>query len=181
MNKFILISLILLCTNIMAQKALLSGTYTLGGNISFSSQTYEGEKKSTNYFYFSPNVGYFLIDKLYSGIGLEYQHYSQSEFSINIYGVGPVLRYFFSNKDLAPFIGFEYYYNNVTSGNYGDEDSGTIITLSGGADFFINEYVALEGIANYRFISNKHSSNMSQYKENSRIFYVGIGVKYFII
>lgn len=180
MKKAIVVLLFLFLSNIYAQKALMKGAYTLGGNISYSSYSEEGDSENQNYFNFSPNVGYFFIDQFYTGIQLSYTYLSSGDYSSNTIGIGPEIRYYFILEKLNPFLGIGYSYNKSTSGDDDNENTNSTFTLSGGADYFVTDYFAIEGSIRYSFITYKFSSNNYSSKQNANQFVIGFGAKYFI-
>lgn len=179
MKKLIAISFFVFVTNIFPQSALSKGSYTLGGNVGFSSTSMDGSSESQSYFYFNPSCGYFFIDNFYTGLSLSYTHTSLGNATNNALGIGPSIRYYFSAEKLNPFLGLSYTYNKTTNGNY--DYTNTNFMLSGGADYFVNSYFAIEGSINYSFINYKYPQGYYINNEaKGTIFNLGFGVKYFI-
>ena len=185
MKITIIISLLIISTNIVAQSALATGVYSVGGNISYSSTSREVDSDSQNEFVFSPSIGYFLINNLYTGIIISYRHYSKGDYSADLIGFGPSVRYYIINDKLSPFLGISYSYNTTTSSrdtydNDEAEDTNTSYTLSIGADYFINEYFAIEGSIDYSFHNYEYSYSDYSGNTESKQFNIGFGAKYFV-
>lgn len=179
---FVLLLLLFISTSILAQSPLRKGTYTVGGNISFSSYSEDGNSGSTSFFSFAPNLGYFFADNFYTGLSLQYAHYSASsgDFSNSFYGIGPAIRYYFSENNLKPFMGINYTYSKMTESNSDDENSQSDFTISGGINFFITNYFAMEGKISYGFLSRSYSSKEYSNNNKSKLINIGIGANYFI-
>ena len=93
-----LLSLLLICiisTINFGQSPLLKDTYSISGNISFSSTTNENSSDSRSEFIFNPSAGYFFINNLYTGISINYYSVSYSGNSSSNYGFGPSFEVFF--------------------------------------------------------------------------------------
>lgn len=172
--KMMMLMLMISVTNIFAQSPVSKGTYSVGGEISFTSQSQNDDSESDIYFNVAPNLGYFFIDNLYSGISVQYLYTSFDNLSINHYGIGPLLRYYFDVNQIKPFlgVGIDYFYYKMENSSEGN--SQTSIKLSGGIDYFITNYFALEASINYRVTFLSYSDN------NINQFNIGIGARYFI-
>jgi len=183
MKKLLVLSaLIFFYTNIFAQSSLRKGTYTVGGNISFSSYSEDSYSGSTSFFTFAPNLGYFFVNNFYTGLSIQYTHYSASsgDFSRTSYGMGPAIRYYFGDNNLKPFLGINYTYSKGTESNSDDENSQSDFTISSGINFFITNFFALEGKVSYSFLSRSSSSTAYSNTVKSKLLNIGIGANYFI-
>ncbi len=176
MKKIILISIAILLssTSLFSQSALSKGAYTVGGSISYSNRSMDGDSDSHNNFVFAPSFGYFFTNNLFTGLTIQYVHYSKGDFSTDNIGFGPSLRYYFNNDKLAPFLGLSYLYNKRVN-NSDDEFTNSMLTLSLGADYFITKYFAVEGIIEYSFISYKSTTD-----RDGKLFNIAFGAKYFV-
>lgn len=108
---------------------------------------------------FSPDVQYFVIDKLAVGLilGVSYDKYVNSSFPASIFGIsyGPVVRYYFLPTDKKINVFSEasaafknsFSENNVGKNKYNSYD----ITGSAGISYFIGKNVALEGGLIYQY------------------------------
>ena len=180
MKKFILIFFLVFCSSIFAQSPVSKGTYTVGGNIGFTSISEDGNSDTKTFFTFAPKLGYFFIDNFYTGTTLMYVYSSSGDFSNNTYGIGLVTRYYFSLEKIKPFLGLEYLYSIMTSNDSNDELTQTNFTMSVGLDYFITNYFALEGSINYTMTSHTFSYNSGINDINRKLFNIGIGANYFI-
>jgi outer membrane protein W len=167
--------LLLVFGNLQAQSPVGQGTYTVNGSISYESRTNDGS--TFNQFRFEPQIGYFFVDNLYTAISLTYFHYGFESNSDNYYGFGPAIRYYFDlSKKLKPYLGAGLAYmemKNGSSSNY------TEIKFSGGADYFITNYFAIETAINYSRIK-LGESNLYSGNDVTKIINFSIGVNFFI-
>lgn len=158
---------LLLISHVQAQ--IESGTYTLGGGVSFnySQSTYGGKEnylaKDNNVsFYLSSSFGYFIMDNLSLAISLSYGNYhSEGNYkdgynltsAFKNYSIGPSLRYYLQYTDNAYvflLLGYNYNlgysnYESTLNSSHDDSDrSKHNFTLGVGNSFFIKEYLAVE-------------------------------------
>jgi hypothetical protein len=180
MKKIIVISLLFIISNIYAQQAIKRESFSLGGSISYSSYSEDGESDSRNYLNFTPSGGYFFVDHFYTGVQLLYLYSSRGDHSFSTYGIGPELRFYFSLKQLNPFIGLSYIYSKSFDGDEDDTNMNSSLTLTAGADYFIHEHFAIEGSLNYSFVWHEYSATDFNYKSDATQFEVKFGMNYFI-
>lgn len=77
MKKVIVILLFVFNSGfINAQSPISKGSLTLGGSISFSSQSYEKYSDNFTTITFIPQIGYFFIDNFYTSLLINYQRLS---------------------------------------------------------------------------------------------------------
>ena len=158
-----------------AQSPTGKGTYTVGGSASFSSQTYDNMLNDISEFIVNPQLGYFFADNFYSAISINYYRLSTRDIVLYQLGVGPAVRYYFSTEKIKPFIGLGYNYIKYT-----DSGNSSEIKISGGVNYFVTEYFALEASINYSFF-NYNQLNTSMYNSvHSKLLLVAFGVNYFI-
>jgi len=169
----VVISFFLLNTYIFAQTPISKGSYTINGNISFSSLSSDQMSSSENEFTFNPQIGYFFLNNFYTALSINYMHRSYNNVSSDYYGIGPALRYYFDAEKIKPFLGLGLTYYKQTSTSSMNLSS-TEWKISGGIDYFITNNFALEGSLNYSFINYKN------HNDDYRLFQLGIGVNYFI-
>ena len=104
MKLFTLISIFLSLTS-TGFSQINQGQFLVGGTISFESLKNEnsvnGVNESSN-FYVSPNMGYFIIDKLAGGLRVNFASYnsksSNLETHLNSTSFTPFFRYYFLPK-----------------------------------------------------------------------------------
>ncbi|MGK9367645.1 outer membrane beta-barrel protein [Melioribacter sp. Ez-97] len=167
--------LLLVFGNLKAQSPVGQGTYTLNGSVSYESVTNDG--RTVNYFRFEPQIGYFFVDNLYTAVSLTFIHYGYENSSYNYYGFGPAVRYYFNpDKKLKPFLGAGLTYMEMKNGS---TSKYTEIKFSGGVDYFITNYFAIEAAINY---SRAEIGDSDYYPEDdvTKAINIGIGVNFFI-
>ena len=170
----------LISSCVIAQQGIMKGSYTVGGNIAFSTRSYDGDSDNQTNFYFMPNVGYFFIDQFYTGLQLQYIHQSVGDYSANSYGIGPEVRYYFIVDKINPFLGLRYTYNKGTTSDGDIEITNTEFTVSGGVDYFVTDFFALEASLNYSLLYFKATFNNNTGDQDATEFNINIGAKYFI-
>jgi opacity protein-like surface antigen len=159
----------------------MKGSYTVGGNIGFSTYSQDDDPENQTYFYFMPNVGYFFIDQLYTGLELEYLHISAGDYSSSTIGFGPEVRYYFIVDKINPFLGLRYTYSKSTSGSSDAENTNDKFTMSAGVDYFVTDFFALEAVLNYSLLNYDFtSSDGNNTGIDATEFNINIGAKYFI-
>jgi len=99
----------------------------------------------SNAFSLEPMGGYFVGEKFATGLAISYR----SEESINGFSFLPFVRYYFSQKRLAPYAGLGF---GVAS------ESTVFFTPSIGIDYFILKNVAFESNLAYFQILQKNGS-----------------------
>ncbi|KAA3613923.1 MAG: hypothetical protein DWQ05_16755 [Calditrichaeota bacterium] len=201
MKEKLLICLLFFITSaVFSQPTLKKGMYTVGGSVSYTSETIEIDlsedlSDTQKLFIFSPRLGLFLKDHLFAGLLLNYSKSSNDEFSIRTYGIGPSMRFYFGKSKVYPFLGTAFLYNATREERTGySVDFGSPVlepkkelqvekydswnlTLSGGIEFLFTPYFSMEGSLNYSFVQNDAESD-SFYEMTTTEF--KIGVNYYI-
>jgi len=163
-NKILFIVILLVTFALNAQ--IDKGNWMMGGSAGISnykSKTGEFSQEGTNIF-ISPNVGYFLIDKLNLGASVLLSFYNPS--ATKTYGLSPYVRYYFLEKEKQ--------INLFSEAGYGFQkqihSSTTLQTfyLKAGTVIFLNSSVGLEVALNY-----SNSKQNSDYQ--TRLIFLGIG------
>jgi hypothetical protein len=163
-NKFFFIVNLLFAFASIAQ--IKKGNWMMGGSASFSSSksTQSGiDIPEKIRFSLSPNIGYFVIDKLAVGSSAQLGTETGTETG---FGLGPFVRYYFLEKEKpinffseASYSFFRYVHNTAKY------DS---LNIKAGAVYFLNNSVGLEVALNYL-----NQKNNLDYKNNS--IYLGVG------
>ena len=169
-RQFILLAGILFYSTLNAQ--ITQGNWMMGGDATFSTNKTAYQEftfKSTS-FSISPNVGYFIIDKLAVGLSarLAYviEHNVNTERTDNFtYGIGPFVRYYFlePEKTINVFSEVSYYFEKA---NQIDSKLNNF-KIKAGAVYFLNSSVGLEASLNYL---NQKGNNLT----NNAVF-LGVG------
>lgn len=180
-RAIVFLSFLLIHSLVLAQTPLSSGTLTIGGSVSYASQSFDKVSDNTSVFNFNPKLGYFFIDNLYSAFSISYDYYSLGKASSHAWGVGPVIRYYFGLEKVKPFLGLGFtYYDNFDSGGE-NKYTTTEIKSSGGIDYFITDYFALEVSLNYSWLNyNLPSGYYLNATDQSKLFQIAVGVNNFV-
>lgn len=119
----------------------------IGGTAGFSSSK-TGDYTVTD-INFSPMAGFFIMDQLAIGGGINFGVLNYESTSVTSVGVQPMVRYYFNGSGKARFFGqanFEYASVKVEES---DAQSGIGFGAGVGIDYFLNDHVAIEGILGY--------------------------------
>jgi len=187
-----------ICTLSFGQ--LNTGSLFVAGNAGFDLQAY-GQKDvdsevKTNHFDISlnPKAGYFLKDQLAIGVALNTWAYRSSgeDFSGTTYtsttsGIlfGPFARYYYEYGEFIPFgevfIGFGSDKEKTESGEFTSETPHSVFqtTAGVGADYFLNEKVAIEAVLKYFYERQKPSGENATgggHNYNGVVFQIGLGI-----
>ncbi len=149
----------------------------VGGSANFTSAT-QNNGVDTKSFEISPNIGYFIIDKLAIGIIPSYSYTKISYvggYSIaKQLNLGPFIRYYFLNTEklVNVFAQTTYQYQHAfVKGGVGV--NGNAFTITGGATVFFNSSVGLEFTVNYETLSSSNTIN-------TKYFVLGIGFQIYL-
>lgn len=158
------------------------GQFLIGGNVSFESIKNDGNNigyKTTNVFV-SPNVGYFIINNLASGIRLDFRSYKQkapNNFTQTYTSISPFLRYYFlpTTKKLNAFIDVSYInytskFRNSLGSSFNEKTNG--YAISAGPSIFLTPQVALEFTVGY-----KRTIGKDTYYSKSTMINSGLGLQ----
>ncbi len=155
MNRLMLIVLLLFIA-ITANSQITKGNWMLGGVIDYRSTNYNsanyGPSHSGYYLQIKPNVGYFFIDKLSTGLKVSIDITGDKDRgqSYTDFNAGPYLRYYL----LRP----EKFVNIITEGGYlygffkgstPEKASKNTFSFSAGPVVYLSNVVGLEMLVNY--------------------------------
>ena len=182
MRKMFFICCFLITTILSAQSAVSKGIYTVGGSLSYTTVSFENSSQANSTFSVNPVFGYFFLDNFYTAISLDYEHRSYGSIKQDMYGFGPSIRYYAHTEKVVPFIGasYNFYWQDVSSSG-GDKATSTELMFTGGLDYFITDYFAIESTINYSLFNFKYPPGF--YTNNAVKawqFKVGIGASYYI-
>lgn len=163
-KKFFVMVLLITCFAITTIAQTDKGTWLAGGNAGFSS-TKQGES-TTTYVNFSPDFGYFFINKLAGGLDVNISSYKEKgeDGSSTNLSVGPFLRYYFLKLAQRAMLfgqGSFGFGSEKTSGPYGATYKFTTWELAAGPAFFLNEHTALELALYYNSHKYKDAADAS--------------------
>ncbi|MGB8194436.1 MAG: outer membrane beta-barrel protein [Chitinophagaceae bacterium] len=132
-----------LSAGVMAQTD--QGNWLVGGNFNLNTAN-----NSTS-IGLNPTAGYFIINNLAIGgtIALQYEKFGENKSTT--FGIGPLARYYFGKTNIKPFLNGELtFISEKFKFPLGtNTENGLNYFLGLGIAAFLNENVALEGIAGY--------------------------------
>jgi long-subunit fatty acid transport protein len=190
--RFLLIIFILAYLPVSAQYKIRTvdtdfirqGMITLGGSLSFSTQTFETSRDSRTVLNFTPALSYFLFPKFSAGVAVQLNNLSVAGHNTTDWGIGPSIRYYFNNKRFAPFFGGGVSYGSSTSSETDDKFTTSRIILTVGADYFIVKNVAAEMNINYMFVKDKYPDRYADFLTSTEFYsrqaVIALGVNIFI-
>jgi outer membrane protein len=184
--------LILLLTTISSFSQTEKGKIYIGANsnlqANFNSNTYKNDfgssESNTNSFSISGQAGYFIINNLVIGADISTSFSNSKDNSSNYkstsrtFAIAPLVKYYFSEKKLKPFIiakyGFGSSNSTLTYQNQANSDdsktSFSIMTLGGGISYFFNSYISVDLGLNYR----RSVSEPERYQSNNKFTSSGL-------
>lgn len=140
-----------LCFSLPAFAQPVKGSMLISGGAGFNSYKY-GDYSSSIIF-LSPSVGYFVTDRLAAGAALDLTFYGGDDDGSYI-SIGPFARYYFNGEGPARFFGQAgFQFANIDFGDNSDSFTNLGFHVGAGVNYFLNEFVALEGML--RFSSDK--------------------------
>ncbi len=172
----LIIAIILFSLNGIAQ--ITKGNWMVGGSTSYTKSEYNQDNTPsiitiTNSINLSPNVGYFIFDKL--SIGTIYQYSSNNvkfedskQITKSSY-IGPFVRYYILKPDKVANIFLETSYNFSTLKN-----NKTVFNTKVGFVYFLNSAVGLELTLNYSIIKNRFKNDLFS-NSTSKNLTLGLG------
>jgi len=150
MKNLLLGILILVSVSLNAQ--CVKGNWLVGGSAGFSSSTVDidGAEAVTN-IHVSPDIGYFIIDRLAVGAAIDFTSTSSNGHSGSSFSVGPAVRYYFADLgESAKLFGqAQFTFGSETPFGEDDSVSSTAWGVSAGLAWFLNHHVALEASLGY--------------------------------
>ncbi|MCU0381962.1 MAG: porin family protein [Chitinophagaceae bacterium] len=137
--------LVLLLSSLAGKAQTEKGDWLVGGLLDLNTA------KNSTTFQFSPNAGYFLLDNLVFGGNLVFSYNKFGALKSTSFGIGPFVRYYFTENKIRPFFAGDMTFEKVkfTTTNGSSTEDAFNWFLGGGAAFFINENVALDGLIGY--------------------------------
>ena len=170
MNRCIqILCTVVACVSLSTQVAAQTdqGTVMVGGSISLSLDKQESkignqsfqDNGDINAFSVTPSVGYFFVDGLVGGLGLNYQRLhrefeNNDESTRNLLSVEPFLRYYFDNGIFGMAnVGYGWGTSKNTGNNF--PETATDLRLFNwqvgvGYAIFLNDHIAIEPLVSYR-------------------------------
>lgn len=158
MKKFLFICSVLLTFTLTTYSQITKGNWLVGGNGRFqSSKTYyqQGQLKLTS-INISPNIGYFIHDKIAGGLRLNYSYSKGGSLNppyskYSSWKIGPFARYyFFKNENRVNLIADAGVSWNINSDNGDKSRHGYEYNFMTGPVIFFNSAVGIECLAGYQ-------------------------------
>jgi hypothetical protein len=121
------------------------GNWLVGGNFTLNTAS------NNTQIGLNPTAGYFVMNNLAVG-GTVALGYSQlGENKSTTFGIGPLARYYFGQKNIRPFVNGEFTFQSLKfkSPTETNTENGVNFLLGLGLAGFLNPNVALEAIAGY--------------------------------
>lgn len=143
--------LLLVASVTVLSAQIQKGSIILGGTVGFNNVSEEGE--SITVVNVSPTAGFFLNDRFALGSSLNFAVLASEGEDATTIGLTPFVRGYFNGSGTARFFGqLSLGFQSLLSG-----DEGTTLLVLGagiGADFFLNEHVAIEGFLGYQRVQD---------------------------
>ncbi len=101
---------------------------------------------------FAPNAAPFVIDNLAIGANLNLNYQKTGDNKYTTFGVGPIVRYYFTDAHIRPILQGNINYLSTKSkiGNSAaSTNNGLNYFLGGGAAIFLNDQVSLDGLLGF--------------------------------
>lgn len=147
-NTIIFLFLVALTTTLNAQ--IQKGSALLGGTVGINNISEEGSNGTV--INVSPNVGFFLSNRFVLGFGLDFKHDTEEE--VTSLALLPFARVYFSGSGMSRFFA---QLDVGTEIRDFDELEGAPPLSAGlgiGANFFLNDNVAIEALLGYRRVQD---------------------------
>lgn len=144
--KKILLTLILSAGLIIANAQTEKGDWMVGGGFRLNTSD------NNTVISLAPNAGAFIIKNLALGGNLEFSYVKSGDTKITSFGIGPFVRYYFTNANVRPILhgslNFLSSKTKITSLG-SDSNTGLNFFLGGGAAIFISDQVSIDGLLGY--------------------------------
>ncbi len=145
MRKIIFTFLLLFAAVFTVYSQTDQGDWLVGGSININ--TAEGSSTIG----FSPSAGVFVIGNFAVGANLVFVTSKTGNTRQTDFGIGPFTRFYFTKADVRPFLhgDLNFLSSKTKLTNISNTNSGFNYSLGVGLAFFINENIAVEGVAGY--------------------------------
>jgi outer membrane protein len=145
MKKFLL-TLVFVSGILIANAQTEKGDWMVGGG--FQLNTADNNTEIALF----PNAGAFIINNLALGGNLQFSYSKTGGNKITVFGIGPFVRYYFTNANVRPILQGSLNYLSQTlkyTGVPSSTSSGLNYFLGGGAAIFISDQVSLDALLGY--------------------------------
>lgn len=181
MKKIVLLIIALVSINSFAQTE--KGKIYIGAssNLNFNaistknvSSNFTSETKNSR-FAVSPQIGYFLADNFLTGLeaNLSFSTFknNNSKENQNTYIISPFIKYYFTKKNIKPFVKAKYGFGKLNTSNSFNPVNSIIpktdiqtYSFGGGLAYFINNFIAIE--LNLEYYSMEFNTSLSVNQNN---------------
>lgn len=165
---------------INSQSALKENSYNLNGGFSFSASKtnhpeFDSESKTV---ILNPTFSYHILDIFSIGGSVSFG-FSETKITddsgerksiTRTLNLGPSARYYFHNKNFAPFVESSLSYSSIL----GKDSGGYSVSIGTGINYFFSKSIALEPKLSYMF------NSYAEPDYNLNTFFIGIGLNYHI-
>lgn len=150
MKKLCLLIIALAGTFIL-QAQVTMGNLITGGTVAFQSTEYTESDNNVDIFIFTPNVGYFFMDRLAGGIRANFSKLTEEGSDYSDISGGPFVRYYFlpAAKRTNIFLDGSFLFGREKFENFPSENK-TEFGFAAGPAFFLNPHVAMEAMVTWR-------------------------------
>ena len=165
-----------LCSFSQIEKPVTKGNFIIsgGGTIESIHSKSEATEYSSFGIYFNPGSGYFVKDNLALGLTSIISYIKISDYKSYILGIGPFIKYYFSNGVFLNFDTFFDYTHGI--GNTSQKITGISFAPGVGYAFFLNSKVSLEPSVNYKYIHSNTNDNIA----NDNDFFIALKLNIFL-
>jgi hypothetical protein len=151
--------------------------------ITFSSIEWSGDDEKENFtvLNFSPKLGYFPVNNLVIGANLKLWTQKMEDDKTSVTGIGPFVRYYFTNGKIVPFAEAEVTfskYKETWDSEYSDGESTenlTMLALGGGLAFFVNDFISIDCMLGYKTLKLKDAESSDDSEISFNNFGLSIG------
>ncbi len=189
MKKVLLIGAIALfgAANAQTEKGtwMVSGKSEISFNSVNTSVKFDGTEVAedeTSSFTFAPSAGYFVINDLAVGLGLNYAHSKNDDVKSDTFVVMPQATYFFATSgNIKPYVeaGIGYGFNKTSDDDSEAKADGLAYGAGLGVAYFVNPSVAFNLGLNYSGANLKFSED-SNLETDVNTLGVGVGISVFL-
>jgi outer membrane protein len=141
-----LLTLILSAGFIIANAQTEKGDWMVGGGFRLNTSD------NNTVISLTPSAGAFIINNLAVGGNLEFTYAKTGDTKLTIFGIGPFVRYYFTNANVRPILHGSLGFISQTAKTTGfpsSTNSGLNYFLGGGAAIFISDQVSIDGLLGY--------------------------------
>jgi outer membrane protein W len=150
MKKILCCLLVTVAISTFTRAQTEKGDWMVGGSFLINTT------KRVSQFQFNPTVGYFFFKNFVGGAEMMIDFLKEAEKRTTSLGAGPFARYYFELKEpqFKPFVHINLGLNSTRTKIEGEETTRVTYTrfvLGGGGAYFINDNVAIDGMAGYSY------------------------------